>query len=122
MFERVLTVRSMRLFACVRNAKRPGSFHLKFLAPNSSITSPQEATFASTIPRLHSQDDLYQHHDSIQVGRRRHITRTFSEQDVVNFSKLTGDSNPIHMSENEASRFTGGYLKKKVVHGALING
>lgn len=54
---------------------------------------------------------------SFVVGEEAWLERTFSQQDVEDFARLTGDSNPIHLDEAYArgSRFQG-----RIVHGALV--
>jgi 3-hydroxybutyryl-CoA dehydratase len=54
---------------------------------------------------------------SFTVGEEATFTRTFTQEDVQNFSKLSGDTNPIHLDENYArqTRFGG-----RIVHGMLV--
>ncbi|XP_008547358.1 uncharacterized protein LOC103571118 [Microplitis demolitor] len=47
----------------------------------------------------------------IETGDKVLVVRKVTEDDVMNFAKLTDDYNPIHVS-----------AERKVVHGALLNG
>ncbi|XP_034950825.1 (R)-specific enoyl-CoA hydratase-like [Chelonus insularis] len=46
-----------------------------------------------------------------EPGQKVSMIRTVTEDDVINFAKLTNDYNPIHLNAD-----------KKIVHGALLNG
>ena len=54
---------------------------------------------------------------SFTVGEEATFTRTFTQEDVQTFSKLSGDTNPIHLDENYArqTRFGG-----RIIHGMLV--
>lgn len=52
-----------------------------------------------------------------KVGQHASLTKTFSEKDVLDFSKLSRDENPIHFNEAYAvnTRF-----KKRIVQGPFV--
>ena len=54
--------------------------------------------------------------DKLQVGMTERYEQTITDADVKAFAGLSGDNNPVHMSEEyaEKSRF-----KKRIAHGLL---
>lgn len=50
------------------------------------------------------------------IGMSAEITRSFSNKDVIIFSKLSGDINPVHLDEQYANETIFGSC---IVHGAL---
>jgi 3-hydroxybutyryl-CoA dehydratase len=57
--------------------------------------------------------------ESFRVGERAEYVRTVSEQDVVDFARISGDDNALHLDEafGKTTRFGG-----RVAHGALSFG
>ncbi len=52
----------------------------------------------------------------MQVGDRAVLRKTFLEDDVAEFAKVSGDSNPAHMDESYAKTTP---FKTRIVHGML---
>jgi 3-oxoacyl-[acyl-carrier protein] reductase len=55
--------------------------------------------------------------EKIQAGDEANCHKTISVEDVENFAKLSGDTNPLHMDENFALRTR---FQRRVVHGMLL--
>tara|TARA_R110001592_G_scaffold963_1_gene5591 strand:- start:16968 stop:17375 length:408 start_codon:yes stop_codon:yes gene_type:complete len=53
-----------------------------------------------------------------KIGQQASITRSFSEQDVKNFARLSGDFNPIHIDPEFAKTTVFG---QRIVHGMLVS-
>jgi 3-hydroxybutyryl-CoA dehydratase len=62
------------------------------------------------------QKSMFQtlYYEDLSVGMREAITKTVENEDVIGFAELSGDHNPIHLSEHFArkTRFGG-----RIVHG-----
>ena len=52
----------------------------------------------------------------LQVGDKAVLRKTFIEEDVEEFARVSGDSNPAHMDENYAKTTQ---FKTRIVHGML---
>ena len=52
----------------------------------------------------------------LQVGDKAELRKTFIEEDVAEFARVSGDSNPAHMDENYAKTTQ---FKTRIVHGML---
>ena len=54
---------------------------------------------------------------SFEVGEEATFSRTFTQEDVEGFSRLSGDTNPVHLDEDYArqTRFGG-----RIIHGMLV--
>src|SRR6267378_5723233 len=52
--------------------------------------------------------------EDLSVGMAETLSKTIASSDVVGFAQLTGDRNPIHLSEHFAARTT---FKKRIAHG-----
>ena len=54
--------------------------------------------------------------DSIHLGMNESIQKIITEDDVIAFSNISGDTNPIHLSDEYAKETR---YKKKIAHGLL---
>ena len=54
--------------------------------------------------------------EELNIGMSKTIKNMITDEDIVAFSKLTGDTNPIHLDEKFAEKSVFG---KKVAHGFL---
>ena len=53
------------------------------------------------------------------VGATAELKHRFSQQDVNDFARLSGDNNPIHLDPDYASKTR---FKSPIVHGVLVSG
>lgn len=53
-----------------------------------------------------------------KVGMTAELTKSFSDEDVDSFARLSGDINPVHLDENYAKETIFG---ARIVHGALVS-
>ena len=54
--------------------------------------------------------------EEIEIGQEAIISKTITESDIILFSAVTGDNNPVHTSEEFAKETI---FKKRVGHGFL---
>jgi 3-hydroxybutyryl-CoA dehydratase len=52
--------------------------------------------------------------EDLSVGMSEHFSKTVSSSDVVGFAEVTGDRNPIHLSEHFAAKTAFG---TRIAHG-----
>ena len=57
--------------------------------------------------------------DDLKVGMTERLKKTIASSDVVGFAQLTGDRNPIHLSEHFAARTAFG---RRIAHGLYTAG
>ncbi len=55
----------------------------------------------------------------ITIGATYEVRKTFSAEEVLQFAKISGDNNPIHIDEEYAKA---GPFKQRAVHGVLLTG
>ena len=53
----------------------------------------------------------------MKVGDKASVTRAFTEQDVADYARVSGDHNPAHMDEEYAKTTM---FKTRIVHGMLV--
>jgi 3-hydroxybutyryl-CoA dehydratase len=56
--------------------------------------------------------------NQVKIGTIVEFKKKFSHEDVVDFSRITGDDNPIHLDELVAQK---SIFKSRVVHGMLVS-
>ena len=56
--------------------------------------------------------------DYIKVGDNFSFNRTWEDKDIVDFSILSGDKNPLHLDEKYAETTS---FKRRIVHGMLVS-
>ncbi|HPG42590.1 MAG TPA: MaoC family dehydratase, partial [Acholeplasmataceae bacterium] len=52
------------------------------------------------------------------VGQKASFTKTLTEADVILFSGITGDLNPVHINQVYAEQTM---FKNRIVHGGLVS-
>ena len=57
--------------------------------------------------------------EQLTIGDKACFSKTISETDVYLFAGITGDLNPAHINEVEASQ---GIFKGRIAHGILVTG
>ncbi|PSP69607.1 acyl dehydratase [Halobacteriales archaeon QH_8_67_27] len=105
----------------------------------NSVVAANRAAFAAfgvaqsdddrvdTVDRIEANEDLPEWHveltehdqSRLGVGDSVEFTKTISDQDVQSFAAASGDTNPLHLDDDFASktRFRG-----RIAHGTLVGG
>ena len=55
--------------------------------------------------------------EELKLGMTSSRTKVITEQDVLTFSEISTDNNPLHIDEEAAAK---GFFKKRVAHGMLV--
>ena len=82
-----------------------------------SIVCPKYVVKHHSATRLLSSGDNIS--SSLTLGLRVEVRRSFTQKDVQCFAELSGDDNPIHVSEEYAKK---GKFGRPIVHGTLLLG
>lgn len=56
---------------------------------------------------------------AISIGDRASVIKSFTQDEVNTFAKISGDNNPIHIDEHFAKTTR---YEKRIVHGVLVVG
>lgn len=56
---------------------------------------------------------------SFYIGQSDEFVKTFTQQDVESYARITGDYNYVHMDEEKAKK---SFFKGRIVHGQLVGG
>lgn len=62
--------------------------------------------------------DTVLYFEEIAEGDEAEVRRVITEEDVVNFAKISGDTNPVHLDESYAATTLFG---KRIAHGSLCS-
>lgn len=57
--------------------------------------------------------------EDIKIGDKASLTRTITEEEIITFSKISGDNNPLHLNEEYAKNTI---FKERIAHGILVSG
>lgn len=57
--------------------------------------------------------------EDFELGMKDSVQKTITEADIILFSGISTDINPLHLSEEAAKN---GLFKKRVAHGILVSG
>lgn len=55
--------------------------------------------------------------EAIVLNQSGTVTKTFSESDVIEFARVTGDQNPVHLNEEYAKTTM---FQRRIVHGFFV--
>lgn len=55
-------------------------------------------------------------YDEIQIGDRAEVSKEITSDDILDFARLTGDVNPVHIDDEYARK---SFFKERIAHGML---
>ena len=90
---------------------RKGRVRVRRRKPQRSATPPPVTPSNPPLRTLFFED--------LTIGMTETLTKTIASSDVVGFAQLTGDRNPIHLSEHFAARTSFG---RRIAHGLYTAG
>ena len=67
--------------------------------------------------RMNKNEIILNNFDSIKLNMSATLERIICEQDLIDFAKISGDTNPIHLNKKFAAKSIFG---EQVVHGMLV--
>jgi acyl dehydratase len=87
----------------------------------------EEGTGVETVERIEADEDLPEWHVELTatdrtrlgVGDRVEFTKTIAEEDIAAFAAASGDTNPLHLDDDFASKTR---FKGRIAHGTLVGG
>lgn len=115
------TETSSHMFNSVVAANRAAfaAFGVNPDAEDSAVPDPTKRIEADEdLPEWHvelSED----HPERLGVGDRVEFTKTISDADVRKFAAASGDTNPLHLDDEFASKTR---FKSRIAHGTLVSG
>ena len=89
--------------------------------------SEEDGVVADPTERIEADEDLPEWHvelsedhpDRLGVGDRVEFTKTISDSDVRKFAAASGDTNPLHLDDEFASKTR---FRSRIAHGGLVGG
>ncbi len=57
--------------------------------------------------------------ETLRLGAKNSFTKTITEQDVVDFARISGDDQPVHLDAEHASATR---FHRRIVHGTILIG
>ncbi len=57
--------------------------------------------------------------EALRLGAKSSFTKTITEQDVIDFARISGDDQPVHIDAEHASATR---FQRRIVHGTILIG
>jgi len=84
----------------------------------TQVAPTERIEAAADLPEWHAELTA-DHPDELSVGDRFEFTKTITEGDVRRFAAASGDTNPLHLDDEFASRTR---FQGRIAHGTLVGG